>query len=122
MKLEEIQHKLVGAGFVLKTKDRNGNDTGYQLRFTNGAIVNVFDNGTIAVQGKSQAKVKTLLGLEGNGAAVANTIEEAAPSRKVFVVYGHDGQARTQLEAMLRRWDLDPLILDHTSSPLRGRQ
>ena len=33
-----------------------------------------------------------------------------------FVVYGHDGTARTQLEAMLRRWDLEPLILDQLPS------
>lgn len=31
---------------------------------------------------------------------------------KVFVVYGHDMAARTELEAMLRRWKLEPLILD----------
>jgi predicted nucleotide-binding protein len=34
----------------------------------------------------------------------------------VFVVYGHDTTARTQLEAMLRRWGLDPLILDQLPS------
>ena len=37
-------------------------------------------------------------------------------STKVFVVYGHDKNARTQLEAMLRRWDLEPLILDQLPS------
>lgn len=37
-------------------------------------------------------------------------------NRKVFVVYGHDNHARTQLEAMLRRWDLEPLILDQLVS------
>lgn len=37
-------------------------------------------------------------------------------NRKVFVVYGHDDIARTQLEAMLRRWDLDPVILDQQAS------
>ena len=37
-------------------------------------------------------------------------------NRKVFVVYGHDTNARTQLEAMLRRWDLEPLILDQLIS------
>lgn len=31
---------------------------------------------------------------------------------KVFVVYGHDATARTDLEAMLRRWRLELLILD----------
>jgi predicted nucleotide-binding protein len=38
------------------------------------------------------------------------------PSRRVFVVYGHDTVARTQLEAMLRRWDLEPVILDQLPS------
>ena len=37
-------------------------------------------------------------------------------NKKVFVVYGHDDIARTQLEAMLRRWDLDPIILDQQAS------
>jgi predicted nucleotide-binding protein len=41
----------------------------------------------------------------------------AAPaSRKIFVVYGHSDKARTELEVMLRRWDLEPLILDQLTS------
>jgi predicted nucleotide-binding protein len=40
----------------------------------------------------------------------------AAPNRKVFVVYGHDAAARTQLEAMLRRWDIEPILLDQLTS------
>jgi predicted nucleotide-binding protein len=40
----------------------------------------------------------------------------AAVGRRMFVVYGHDGTARTQLEAMVRRWDLDPVILDQLAS------
>lgn len=34
----------------------------------------------------------------------------------MFVVYGHDITARTQLEAMLRRWNIEPLILDQLPS------
>lgn len=41
---------------------------------------------------------------------------EPAPNRKIFVVYGHDEQARTQLDAMLRRWGLEPIILDQLPS------
>ena len=41
---------------------------------------------------------------------------QATSNKKVFVVYGHDGNAKTQLEAMLRRWDLEPLILDQLVS------
>ena len=35
---------------------------------------------------------------------------------RIFVVYGHDEIARTQLEALLRRWDLEPIILDQQAS------
>ena len=31
-------------------------------------------------------------------------------------MYGHDNDAKTQLEVMLRRWKLDPLILDQLPS------
>ena len=114
MTVDEIQKRLESAGLVLKSKKRNRNDTGFQLRFASGEIVNVFDNGTITPQGREQGRIREVLGLEaGDLAAVAVT---AQPSRKVFVVYGQDAQARTQLEAMLRRWDLDPLILDQLHS------
>lgn len=43
-------------------------------------------------------------------------IDKSNKEKKVFVVYGHDHNARTQLEAMLRRWDLEPLILDQLVS------
>jgi predicted nucleotide-binding protein len=32
------------------------------------------------------------------------------------VAYGHDTQARNELEAMIRRWGLNPLILDQLPS------
>ena len=46
------------------------------------------------------------------------TGKAAAPVKQtnVFVVYGHDSQARTQLEAMLRRWGLNPILLDQLPS------
>lgn len=114
MIVDDIHKRLESAGLVLKSKKRNGNDTGFQLRFASGEIVNVFDNGTITPQGRGQGRIREALGMEaGHVAAVAVA---AQPSRKVFVVYGHDAQARTQLEAMLRRWDLDPLILDQLPS------
>jgi len=43
-------------------------------------------------------------------------VGRAAISNKIFVVYGHDTAARSQLEAMLRRWGLDPLFLDQLPS------
>lgn len=114
---DEVQRRLEEAGLVLDKRSRLGNDTGEQLRFKTGEIVNVFDKGTLSVQGKNPARVRELLDVEDPGAG-ASVVREtpAARSRRVFVVYGHDQQARDQLEAMLRRWNLEPLILDQLPS------
>ncbi len=37
--------------------------------------------------------------------------EGGARERRVLVVYGRDEHARAELEAMLRRWEIEPLIL-----------
>ena len=39
-----------------------------------------------------------------------------AHPRKVFVVYGHNSMAKIELEAILRRWEIEPLILDQLPS------
>jgi predicted nucleotide-binding protein len=114
MSVDDVLKKLETHGLILKHKKRNGNDTGYQLRFTTGEIVNVFDNGTVTPQGKYQGLIREMLGIDS--AQVPAAAGQPKSSRRVFVVYGHDAQAKTQLEAMLRRWDLDPLILDQLPS------
>ena len=98
MTYEEIKKKIEACtdlGIVEEKETGNSK----QLRLSNGAIINCFRTGTHNVQGKNQQQVKDIL-----------------DGRKVFVVYGHDEIARTQLEAMLRRWDLDPIILDQQAS------
>lgn len=114
MNVDEAQSRLEAGGLIVESRTRLGNDTGYQLRSKTGEIVNVFDKGTVSVQGKNQQQARQLLGVD-QGADATREVPALA-SRKVFVVYGHDGTARTQLEAMLRRWGLDPLILDQLPS------
>jgi len=114
MNVDEALRRLEAGGLAVESKTRLGNDTGYQLRCKTGEIVNVFDKGTVNVQGKNQPQVRQLLGV-GDGADAVHEAPGPA-SRKVFVVYGHDATTRTQLEAMLRRWGLDPLILDQLPS------
>lgn len=118
MTVDEAKEKLAAANLKIKAESRLKNDTGVRLDLADGRIVNVFDSGKLSYQGKNPDAVKQLL--EGNDAipvAVAGGApRSAAPAstahRRVFVVYGHDQTSRTQLEAMLRRWDLEPLILD----------
>lgn len=115
MNLEKVQEILVANGYMVDEIKAIAH--GQQIKFTNGSSVNVYDSGKIVVGGKEQENVKVLLGLNPGSQPVA--VPAAGIVRgnnKVFVVYGHDEPARTQLEAMLRRWGMEPLILDQLPS------
>lgn len=115
MNIDEANACLRAGGFQVNSEERLPNGTGTKLTVANGAIVNVFDSGKVTVQGKNQDPVKECLGLGVGQVVVPVAPVNGAPKpmlSKVFVVYGHDTAARTELEAMLRRWKLEPLILD----------
>jgi predicted nucleotide-binding protein len=117
----EIKEQLAAAGLTPNGPTRLANDLGDQVR-VKGAVVNVFDNGTVQVQGTADiaARVRELIGVSADGGSGnrprGRTATPAVSNRDVFVVYGHDITARTQLEAMLRRWNLEPLILEQLPS------
>lgn len=109
----EIEAILPAVGLKVVSEKRLGNDSGTQLKVSNGDVINCYDKGTWQVQGRTQAEtsaqLEAALGEAGVGATSLTT-------RDVFVVYGHDSVARDQLEAMLRRWELEPLLLDQLPS------
>jgi len=107
LSIEQVKNLLKRAGQTISSENRTGNDLGTVLKLTNGCNVNCWDKGTVNCQGKNSSEIEKLLSLQTIGVPINN---------KVFVVYGHDKNARTQLEAMLRRWDLEPLILDQLPS------
>jgi len=121
MNLDEVKATLAAGGFDIASEQRANNDLSWQLRLANGGIVNIFDTGNVNVQGKCQPEIKAALAM-GNGAVAEATPKVSAAAvkpnnnSKVFVVYGHDETAKNQLEAMLRRWGLEPLILDQLPS------
>ena len=112
MTLGEIRQRLAENGFAIENESRLGNNTGTQLRLANGAIVNMFDKGTLSYQGKNTGEVKAAI----EGGTLVVQPPSGYATNQVFVVYGHDNEARTQLEVMLRRWQLDPLIFDQLPS------
>ena len=104
MTFEEVKSKIESSTKVSISEIKEIQH-GKCICLNNGGKVNCFNTGKHNIQGKGQEEIRAIL--EG-------TIQKS--SRKIFVVYGHDEIARTQLEALLRRWDLDPIILDQQAS------
>lgn len=104
MTYEQICEKILACDSfsVVEVKDVQ---YGKSIKLNNGGIINCFNTGKYSIQGKNQDQICAVL--EGT-TPVAN--------KKVFVVYGHDDTAKLQLEALLRRWDLEPIILDQQAS------
>ena len=104
MTYEQICERILASDVfsMVKVKDI---PHGKSIKLSNGGIINCYNTGKHTVQGKGLDQIQEVL--DGVGQVI---------SKKVFVVYGHDEIARTQLEAMLRRWDLDPIILDQQAS------
>jgi len=113
MTLEEIKKALSSAMLTIRSEDRLSNGTGTQLRLSNDAIVSCFDNGNHNVQGKHRDEIERILARASLGVSPPAALPRAM---HVFVVYGHDATSRTELEATLRRWGLDPIILDQLPS------
>ena len=62
MTADEVRDKLARAGLAIASDGRLPNDKGTQIRLTNDANVNVFDNGTVNLQGKNNDEVNAALG------------------------------------------------------------
>lgn len=110
--LKELLESLNEAGFEIEGQKSISDGNATQIKLSNGAIVNCWKSGTVNVQGKNTEVVKEII---GKGKAEKNSAPVLS-NKKVFVVYGHDSVARSNLEAMLRRWGLEPLILDQLPS------
>ncbi|BBI92846.1 TIR domain-containing protein [Serratia symbiotica] len=88
------------------------------FRLTNGAIVNLYSNGTVQIQGvkTSKSKVEVLIGERLGTAPVQATQVQIAQEqpKKIFIVHGHDHAAKEQLELILHKLGLpDHFILQN---------
>jgi predicted nucleotide-binding protein len=96
---------LLTGHYRLTVKEEKHIQNAVQIVTDQGPIVTVYTTGKVVTGGKNANLIADFKSVAegGNGSTPA--------SRKVFVVYGHDTRARTDLEAMLRRWKLEPIIL-----------
>lgn len=122
MNIDELRKILSDAGLNITDEHELGNNTGTQFRLSNQSIINIFNNGNYNVQGKNKEETTRFIGCQKNIMVESKPTYSATvkkvdvTQRKVFVVYGHDSVARDQLEAMLRRWSIEPIILDQLAS------
>ena len=100
MTREEIIGKMKVAGIAL-LKEAAMQNNAVNLYFDNGSNVCVYPTGKYVPGGKNKEETSRIL-LEEKADASIN---------EIFIVYGHDETARNELELMLRRWGLEPIIL-----------
>ncbi|KWV60929.1 hypothetical protein AS156_26285 [Bradyrhizobium macuxiense] len=68
MDVDKATAVISAAGIELTDRRRNGTDDGWSLSFSNGAVVEIRDNGEVSVSGKGAEVVASHLGLPGKPA------------------------------------------------------
>ncbi len=63
MDVDKVTALISAAGMELTDRRRNGTDDGWTLSFSNGAVLEVGDNGDVSASGKGADAVTSLLGL-----------------------------------------------------------
>jgi predicted nucleotide-binding protein len=117
--IEELQALVKAGGINGKWED---DDLGkHTFRSNDGGILNFWPSrGTLNLQGKDKSKLKLekAIGLSANTPSVevtATAINLPPGEKQIFIVHGHDADARDQLELALHRLGLKPFILMNNS-------
>ena len=100
MTREEIIGKMKAADISLQKEVPLQNNS-VNLYFENESNVCVYATGKYVPGGRNKDETSRIL-LEGK---IDDSVND------IFIVYGHDEVARDELELMLRRWGLNPIIL-----------
>lgn len=111
---ENVKTILIGNNITFDAKDIQH---GVQFKFPDGAILCVYDSGKKHWAGKvtgTKERIEKLIGSDDiHVAPTAATDSAHIANKKVFIVYGHDADAREQLELLLRRLRLEPVVLQN---------
>lgn len=100
MTREDIISKMQSAGVSLVEEKEI--QYGTNLYFDNNSNVRFYNKSKkTVVEGKGKEQTEAIL----------DTNSDNKYDKCVFVVYGHDEKARNDLELILRRWGLNPIIL-----------
>lgn len=127
--IEDLKAMIQSAGFKISSCEQKG--SGHQIRTEEGAIANWYPSTKkIMYQGNNEAKEKlqnNLNSLSGRTSdpktdspmtlveSSTQNFPQQVENKKVFVVHGHDVNAREQLELVLHKLGLNPFVLQNSS-------
>lgn len=114
--IEELKALIEGSGVKGAWKEEAGGK--HSFRSHDDGVLNWWSGtGTLQVQGQAagMAALEAALNKAAPAEAPAAPAAVAAPQRQIFIVHGHDNDARDQLELTLHRLDLEPFVLMNTS-------
>jgi len=95
--------------------------TGTKFRCSGGEIFVTYNTGKLVIQGKVTELTKKVRALLAPTAAAAtpavavaaSPAQTSLSSSPIFIVYGHDTNARNDLELLLRQMGLAPVVLQN---------
>ena len=117
--IEELQIQVKAAGLNGKWEDDGQGK--HTFRSSDGGVLNWWPSkGTVQLQGQEKAKLKLEKAIAGESAATNGEAARPVPvtpniPKHIFIVHGHDSEARDQLELALHRLGLKPFILMNSS-------
>ena len=82
---------------------------GIQFRCRDGETFSVYKTGKLVCGGRI-TELSKIIEKRSQGVKAAGPAAQPAPADAIFVVYGHDKQARDDLELLLRRMGLNRII------------
>lgn len=108
---DSVRQALDAAGLrVASTREINH---GEQLTLADDTKVNVYATGTVQVQGRDTEERRLAEAALKAGPDGKTAEPSQVPTTRVFVVYGHDTDARDQVELLLLRLNLVPVIMSN---------
>jgi predicted nucleotide-binding protein len=117
--LEKLQMLISVAG--LKGGWEDDGHGKHTFRSSDGGVLNWWESsGTVQLQGQDKARTKigeaiSESAIITSGEAAQSAMIAAPIPKQIFIVHGHDSEARDQLELALHRLGLKPFILMNTS-------
>ena len=121
---ESLEAAFEDRGWLLSSRDIQH---GIQFELREGVKVNFYNSSKLVPGGpRSEFKIEVEEFLSGgtqeSGTQIREVLRDRNNSRsqeidrRVFIVYGHDIAARNSVELILRRMQVDPIILENIPS------